>query len=63
MTTRLLLVRHGATQLSAEDKFAGAIGVDLSEEGRAQAPSRGSDTSARHPLAARPWAARARPLF
>ena len=36
MTTRLLLVRHGATQLSAEDKFAGAIGVDLSEEGRAQ---------------------------
>jgi broad specificity phosphatase PhoE len=35
-TTRVLLVRHGATQLSAEDKFAGDIGVDLSEEGRAQ---------------------------
>ncbi len=34
--TRLLLVRHGATQLSAEDRFAGAIGVDLSEEGRFQ---------------------------
>ncbi|HVZ31278.1 MAG TPA: histidine phosphatase family protein, partial [Polyangiaceae bacterium] len=34
--TRLLLVRHGATQLSAEDRFAGAIGVELSEEGRAQ---------------------------
>ena len=37
MTTRLLLVRHGATQLSAEDRFAGAIGVDLSDDGRAQA--------------------------
>jgi probable phosphoglycerate mutase len=34
--TRLLLVRHGATQLSAEDRFAGSVGVDLSEEGRAQ---------------------------
>lgn len=37
MTTRLLLVRHGATQLSAEDRFAGATGVDLSDEGRRQA--------------------------
>jgi len=37
MTTRLLLVRHGATQLSAEDRFAGATDVDLSEEGRRQA--------------------------
>ena len=35
--TRLYLVRHGATQLTAEDRFAGAIGVDLSEEGRWQA--------------------------
>jgi broad specificity phosphatase PhoE len=34
--TRLLLVRHGATALTAEDRFSGAIGVDLSEEGRAQ---------------------------
>ena len=34
--TRVLLVRHGATQLSAEDRFAGSVGVDLSEEGRAQ---------------------------
>jgi probable phosphoglycerate mutase len=34
--TRLLLVRHGATQLSAEDRFAGATGVDLSDEGRTQ---------------------------
>ena len=36
-TTRLYLVRHGATQLTAEDRFSGAIGVDLSEEGRRQA--------------------------
>lgn len=37
MTTRLLLVRHGATQLTAENRFSGAVGVDLSDEGRAQA--------------------------
>lgn len=36
MSTRLYLVRHGATQLTAENRFSGAIGVDLSEEGRAQ---------------------------
>jgi probable phosphoglycerate mutase len=36
MATRLLLVRHGATQLTAEDRFSGAVGVDLSDEGRAQ---------------------------
>jgi probable phosphoglycerate mutase len=35
--TRLYLVRHGATQLTAEDRFSGAIGVDLSVEGRVQA--------------------------
>lgn len=35
--TRVYLVRHGATQLSAEDRFAGEIGVDLSDEGRGQA--------------------------
>lgn len=34
--TRLLLVRHGATQLTAEDRFSGAVGVDLSDEGRFQ---------------------------
>ena len=34
--TRLLLVRHGATQLTAEDRFSGAVGVDLSDEGRDQ---------------------------
>jgi broad specificity phosphatase PhoE len=36
-TTRLFLVRHGATVLSAEDRFAGATDVDLSEEGHHQA--------------------------
>jgi len=35
-STRLYLVRHGATELTAEDRFSGAIGVDLSDEGRAQ---------------------------
>lgn len=37
LTTRVLLVRHGATQLSAEDRFAGAVNVELSSEGIFQA--------------------------
>ena len=36
MTTRLYLVRHGATPLTAENRFSGDVGVDLSPEGRAQ---------------------------
>src|SRR6476620_12444473 len=36
-TTRIYLVRHGATQLTAEDRFSGDIGVELSDEGREQA--------------------------
>jgi probable phosphoglycerate mutase len=36
MTTRVFLVRHGATTLSAEDRFAGATDVPLSEEGQRQ---------------------------
>jgi broad specificity phosphatase PhoE len=36
-TTRLYLVRHGATQLTAEDRFSGSVGVELSDEGRWQA--------------------------
>ena len=32
-----MLVRHGATQLSAEDRFAGAVNVELSAEGVFQA--------------------------
>ena len=36
MKTRVFLVRHGATVLSAEDRFAGATDVELSEQGREQ---------------------------
>jgi probable phosphoglycerate mutase len=36
-TTRVFLVRHGATVLTAENRFAGAIEVPLSDEGREQA--------------------------
>lgn len=35
--TRIFLIRHGATILSAEDRFAGATDVPLSDEGRQQA--------------------------
>ncbi|MDQ2919029.1 MAG: histidine phosphatase family protein [Verrucomicrobiota bacterium] len=35
--TRIFLVRHGATVLSAEDRFAGATDVALSDLGREQA--------------------------
>jgi broad specificity phosphatase PhoE len=42
MTTRLLLVRHGATTLSAEDRFAGSTDVPLSDEGRHQAARLGA---------------------
>jgi probable phosphoglycerate mutase len=31
MTTRLFLVRHGATTLSAEDRFAGSTDIPLSD--------------------------------
>ena len=37
MTTRVYLIRHGATELSAEDRFAGAVDVLLSDAGRNQA--------------------------
>jgi broad specificity phosphatase PhoE len=37
MTTRLYLIRHGATTLSAEDRFAGYTDVPLSEDGQHQA--------------------------
>ena len=37
MATRLYLVRHGATPLTAEDRFSGAENVFLSDEGRRQA--------------------------
>jgi len=34
--TRVFMVRHGATVVSAEDRFAGATDVALSDEGREQ---------------------------
>ena len=37
MTTRLFLIRHGATPLTTEDKFSGAENVHLSPDGRRQA--------------------------
>ena len=36
-TTRVYLIRHGSTSLSAEDRFSGGTEVDLSDEGRWQA--------------------------
>jgi len=35
--TRIFLIRHGATTLTAEDRFAGATDVPLSDVGRGQA--------------------------
>jgi broad specificity phosphatase PhoE len=37
MTTRIYLIRHGSTLLTAEDRFSGATDVPLSDTGRAQA--------------------------
>jgi len=37
MTTRVFLIRHGATVLTAEDAFAGETDVALSDVGRGQA--------------------------
>ncbi len=34
--TRIFLVRHGATVLTAEDRFAGSTNIPLSDEGREQ---------------------------
>jgi probable phosphoglycerate mutase len=51
MSTRVYLVRHGATELTAENRFAGAVGVDLSDEGRAQV-QRLAERLAGDPLAA-----------
>jgi probable phosphoglycerate mutase len=42
MATRVFLVRHGATVLSAEDRYAGSVDVALSNEGRAQARALGA---------------------
>ena len=37
MNTRVLLVRHGETILSGQDRFAGSTDVPLSPDGRQQA--------------------------
>jgi broad specificity phosphatase PhoE len=49
--TRVLLVRHGATTASADDRFAGSINVALSDDGRRQAARLG-ERLAREPIAA-----------
>jgi len=46
---RVALVRHGATTLSAEDRFAGATDIELSDEGREQA-TRLAERLAREPI-------------
>lgn len=51
MATRLLLIRHGATERTAENRFSGAVGVELSEEGRAQV-GRLAQRLAHEPIAA-----------
>jgi len=51
MATRVFLVRHGATVLSAEDRYAGSVDVALSDEGRAQARALGRRLAG-EPLAA-----------
>lgn len=37
MTTRVYLIRHGATEMSSENRFSGGTDVDLSDLGRKQA--------------------------
>jgi probable phosphoglycerate mutase len=51
MITRVFLVRHGATPLSADDRFAGSSDVPLGPEGRAQV-DRLADRLVAAPLAA-----------
>jgi len=51
MATRVFLVRHGATVLSAEDRYAGSVDAALSDEGRAQAKALGARLAG-EPLAA-----------
>jgi len=48
MTTRLYLARHGATQLTAEDRFSGGDGVELSDDGRWQATRLGERLRDQH---------------
>ena len=50
--TRLLLVRHGATTATQEDRFSGSGGAELSEEGRWQAAQLGERLSRQNITAA-----------
>lgn len=43
--TRLFLVRHGATAATAEDRFSGSSGAELSDQGRWQAARLGERLS------------------
>ena len=43
--TRLLLVRHGATTATEEDRFSGSTGAELSDDGRRQAERLGERLS------------------
>jgi probable phosphoglycerate mutase len=45
VNTRIFLIRHGATTLTAEDRFAGSTDVPLSDEGREQARRLGARLS------------------
>ena len=51
LQTRIFLIRHGATILTDEDRFAGSTDVPLSDEGRQQA-GRLADRLAGEPVAA-----------
>src|SRR5205823_33541 len=51
MNTRIFLIRHGATVLTAENRFAGATDVALSDEGREQA-RRLAERLRLHPMSA-----------
>ena len=46
MPTRILLVRHGGTIWSSDERFAGSTDIDLSDEGRAQATALGKRLAA-----------------
>jgi probable phosphoglycerate mutase len=47
-TTRLLLVRHGATAATQEDRFSGSMRAELSDAGRWQAARLGERLSRQH---------------
>ena len=51
MITRVFLVRHGATPLTADDRFAGSSDVPLGPEGQVQV-ERLAERLAAAPLAA-----------